>query len=565
MSIILTEENQEEIQQKILKDYDIIKHIINPNVKLFKFLIDKSPLYQSALLSIFDFNKLNNDEYDEIFEYIIDNNNDILRFTKIPSLKILEKCFKKDPYLFNCFDGRLLEKQKIIKIYIYHYGSYIDRLENITYDDLKIAVRTYPQMLKHNPSSGFTHKYIDSLTQNQYFELCNITINEQLYHFDFINYDRLSNEMYNELLLNYINCKFKYRDLDQKAINQIIKFNDYEIYKTCVKNFDLFKHIPIKYKTDEIIKIALDKNINNVEFINNFNTDIYNIIIEKLTIMLKINFRELENKLRTDFLNFIPSNFQDEKILLLVCYNEIENISLIKKEFLTKEFYILLFDNNIRSIKHIPTYIFDEISYDSWFKIINKLENNSYTCAELFQYLIKFIPKKYLTDEMIGLCMKINIYEVLNCKYLPYDLIKKLIKKNEYLLPFIWKSLNENEKLELLEIHIESFPLTITNFSVQYQTKDICKIAIKNDLRLNKSLRFNFEINELFDNQVKDFLDECPVCKSNKKYYAKYKCNKSHIICLDCIEKCNTCYYKCDDGKIDFTNLYNDISFFKDF
>jgi hypothetical protein len=52
-------------------------------------------------------------------------------------------------------------------------------------------------------------------------------------------------------------------------------------------------------------------------------------------------------------------------------------------------------------------------------------------------------------------------------------------------------------------------------------------------------------------------MNDCIICTNNQEYYANFKCNPSHIICLNCIEngKINKCYFKCN-CIIDFTNLY---------
>jgi ligand-binding sensor protein len=77
--------------------------------------------------------------------------------------------------------------------------------------------------------------------------------------------------------------------------------------------------------------------------------------------------------------------------------------------------------------------------------------------------------------------------------------------------------------------------------------------------------KYKIDILNLFENKIRKTMENCIICDSNPKYYVNYKCNETHIICLDCAKKDSKCYYKCNNGCVDFTNLYVniDIDFFK--
>ncbi len=582
MSIILTKENESMIQSKILEDYNFVENVINPSLDLIKFIVQNYNKCDHFINSI-SFKFLTNDEYDEIFEYIINNNKKIhLNFNRLPSLNILEKNYKKDSLLFTYFDYNITNNTpEIIKIKLYHHGAFIYKINNITFDDLKIAVRTYPQILNIDELPEYCKEHIlpilNTLSEIQYLELCDIALNESFYNFYYIDDKKISNKIYIDTLLISIDKKLSFndeiiRDFNDKAIIILKKYlpqiNDYEIYKKCVDKFNYFEYVPKQFITDEIITIALNIDTNNLKYVSDFTQNTYNIIINILNDLV-VSETGLQKKgiynfltINEDFIKLIPLQFQDEKISLLLCYCVIENIAFIKKEFLTLEFYSSLFNYNFDIIRYTPEHILCNIPYDIWFKNIKKLGVYSHRDIECLK---SKLPETYLTDEVLEYYINNISHDIIKLKMPSYDTIKKIIINKQNFLYEIFKTLNEEQKIELLELQVEKFPSTIFHFPIKYQTKDICKKVIRKKIELNDSLPFKFKINELFDKQVKDFLDECPVCKKENKYYAKFKCHEEHIICLDCIETCNKCYYLCKNGDIDFTYVYVNCNFFPNY
>lgn len=310
--------------------------------------------------------------------------------------------------------------------------------------------------------------------------------------------------------------------------NNVIRNQSYNNIK-CHKNI-------YKNKINNILNIdnnsILDNQNNSIDFNNMLKSEKnkidYGINMLKSTGMRHILF----NKLITIYITKENNDYKKEKeymdnfmIKNGLCEKDKDVIERINKNIV----YLKSFTHTIIPINN------KEISILNFFKQI-KFYDNYKTL-----YLIEDLNKLYnlFNDiDMINLSEIYykNVIKLINKYNLDIKVYKNKIK-DEYLADII----NEFESIVIykyesqLLLNIFTFIYAINIFiekQFNYKNftnieKDIKKIFNENII-VKENIKYNF-------NQIKSYIEECPICYDEKKNYNIWDC--SHKVCVDCIKQ----------------------------
>ena len=70
-------------------------------------------------------------------------------------------------------------------------------------------------------------------------------------------------------------------------------------------------------------------------------------------------------------------------------------------------------------------------------------------------------------------------------------------------------------------------------------------------------LLFEYENNQFTENKeiINISLNECPICCFEREYFVEFKCNQEHLICIECLENVDECYF-CRTRGVVYEKLY---------
>ena len=277
------------------------------------------------------------------------------------------------------------------------------------------------------------------------------------------------------------------------------------------------KFIPKEYITKKLCQMAIEKDSKTINFIPNEMVDSHLFYIAAKT--------------HGNILLYTPEKFRTKEFCLFALKNN--NLFYnIPKKYITYELCKLAVSNNPKSFPEIP----DEYKTKELCKIAVKKNGTSlgYISEKLKTYelckiavqsnqnAIEYIPRHFFSEELFKIAiskypsslklMPMNYFDYNTCEYKNlHSLIVTFLKEKKISLSNIF-STHINEEIVLLAIKNKDSLLYVPE---QYKTKEICDLAIKNDIQniqfIPKEYRNIKDINDFvlfLKNKYKIFFDE---------------------------------------------------------
>lgn len=264
---------------------------------------------------------------------------------------------------------------------------------------------------------------------------------------------------------------------------------------------------------------------------------------------------------------------QNDSICKLALKLNINTFKLIRNQ--TEEICKYVINQNPFMIKYIINQT-DELCYQTIIKNIDCIKYITNPNSEICLYVILMKPEyiQYIKNPSIELC-KLAIDKDSNLYFTIVAVDEENIDLNEYVFkkyPIIFS------KLYYKSDSACNIALKLDGLNIRYikdPSEDMCKIAINQNITAiefinnptyeiykyvhsidniylkNKNILFDF----MFDNIIKKEMDDCPICSENKINYVNFECHSNHIICIDCVKKSQTCYYRCNTN-ISYKNYF---------
>lgn len=188
------------------------------------------------------------------------------------------------------------------------------------------------------------------------------------------------------------------------------------------------------------------------------------------------------------------------------------------------------------------------------------MENKLYKDGMLIEHVN--ITNKKIYYNLCKIAVKQNSYSflVLDTGVLNFKQYSKLFKISIKNQSFILKYIKLNKYyFETCKIALQfnGLFLQCIDYRNIEQNKyiELCKIACHQNLNSLKFTNNKIKFIDLFNKIKNKYFDVCPICLENQLYYVVYTCSNKHYICINCLEKCDTCYYRCK-SKINFNIIY---------
>ncbi len=331
---------------------------------------------------------------------------------------------------------------------------------------------------------------------------------------------------------------------EEKEYSCVINFYyDYLSNIKLIINLDNYYDYDYKNKnTEDIVKDLIDY----ITFYNRNNDKIIETIYGNNIILLcslyKLDIIQIENNIIID----LPFSFFSNNNILNLCnlnnntfrfkiqykYNWVDHNSIFKIG------YYKNLNNNIITNKYIPYF---------------KTETTTITCSNGFNKgIIKSdneIKLLYIITEANITSANIKINNETSLFFERYELLynsKKIFNKDENVYTFIFGSPNniisyDNTKLPYGKLQLE---LNINNTNMVYSidiftlNKSVIKIY-------DGQIKFLTKISSIIIEKIVD-IDQCPICNVSKDIYRHFTCNEKHYLCVECSDKHENCYYKCN-------------------
>lgn len=469
------------------------------------------------------------------------------------------------------------------------YQKIIDDIDEIALTYLKYNTNV-KKMLKYNynlrfPLNNFFKKCIDLNVKNyEYIRY----INEELAKYIISKDKSLIGSM-------SIMCKNKSKDFSLFLVSQYldaIKYIDEQYIEHALElisnsnfninySYDLFNTLNKYYdKYDKYINIiytnACIKKYENIIFVNEkFIESGLKIISENvydITIFYLCNqTMTFLNKYYTKYTNYIKIIYDN------ICKNNCNLISLCNELYIDHGL-IIISNNNykyyssnyIEYKNNILTHILNNIdkfkNYKHVIEHINNINNKE------SHEIIKYILEQYCNNNIVETINYINqlnelkqnefsteiqdIFEyVLNNNVnILFDFNDYNLNKKQHLQYFL-NNIDKITNLEMIRIYL--YKLKVENHDCINQ---MIEYVLNKDKSYIKKLYFYIKkenINKYINTIIEKDYIECPICNDlEKDYFFQYKCHKNHIVCFECMIKNSNCYYRCNNGTINFDVLY---------
>jgi hypothetical protein len=284
---------------------------------------------------------------------------------------------------------------------------------------------------------------------------------------------------------------------------------------------------------------------------------------------------------------------KDPELLQTLYHVALQNngkaLQFIDKEHQTQELCLMAIKNKI--------YAFEYIKID--------LTDNIIKCALLKNgLLLEFVPNQ--TNEFCKIAIIQNSYAIKFVKNQTEDLCKLALKNNIESLKYIKEELHTKEFHDYIfsiskntdifklfinpceEICLKAVILDMENLKYikdkklfikcakdiklarRFKCINICSVCLQFNKYYLANLddfvyicldcacadnKYNIDytslyVNSAFYNIIKMKMEACIICNDIKKKYKCFTCDEKHVVCADCAEKMDQCYYRCQNSEI---------------